>query len=485
MREEATACGAGEGAAAPWRVAPPLLPAGGGSAVPVRGGVLQRLQRLVQRRQAGGMGDADEHHLGRAHRTVRGLDLLDALQEHLPGARQRPHRQFVGERGAARALVLRQGRVVGRRRHEAQAGHQMVELGEIGEHRRRIGAGVVLAAELGKRGGDVALHQRLEQVDDARPVGKAKHVAHVLRRHSAGGVRDSLVEDRLGVAHRALGGARDHGQRLVLGLDPLELADARQVGLDQRGVDAPQIEALAARQDGDGDLADLGGREDELHVRRRFLQRLQQAVEGLVRQHVDLVDDVDLVAGRHRRVAHLLDDVANVVDAGVGGGVHLDDVDMPAFHDGAAVLAFLPEVDGRLVDVGSLVVERARQNAGGRRLADAAHAGQHPGLGDAAGGERVGKRAHHRLLADEGGKILRPVFAREHAVWTALCRRLLSGLAHLPVALQNATRTIGRPGSVAPGRARRQCHKLVARAALPAVEGRRREVGTVTRAGAR
>ena len=39
--------------------------------------------------------------------------------------------------------------------------------------------------------------------------------------------------------------------------------------------------------------------------------------------------------------------------------------------------------------VRQLVVERARQDARGRGLADAAHAGEHPGLRDAAGLERV------------------------------------------------------------------------------------------------
>jgi hypothetical protein len=44
--------------------------------------------------------------------------------------------------------------------------------------------------------------------------------------------------------------------------------------------DQLEVEALAARQDGDGNLVDLGGGEDEHHVRRRLLQRLQQRVEG-------------------------------------------------------------------------------------------------------------------------------------------------------------------------------------------------------------
>ena len=51
----------------------------------------------------------------------------------------------------------------------------MVELGKVGEHGRRIGAAVVLGAELGESGRDVALHHMLEEVDDAGTVGKAEH----------------------------------------------------------------------------------------------------------------------------------------------------------------------------------------------------------------------------------------------------------------------------------------------------------------------
>ena len=68
---------------------------------------------------------------------------------------------------------------------------------------------------------------------------------------------------------------------------------------------------------------------------------------------------------------------------------------------------------------GRLVIEGARQDARGRRLADAAHAGQHIGLVDAADGEGIGERAHHRLLADQVLEARRAIFARQHAIEAA------------------------------------------------------------------
>ena len=52
--------------------------------------------------------------------------------------------------------------------------------------------------------------------------------------------------------------------------------------------------------------------------------------------------EVDLVAGEHRPVARALDDLAHVVDAGVGGGVHLQHVGVAPLHDLGAVAAELP-----------------------------------------------------------------------------------------------------------------------------------------------
>ena len=81
------------------------------------------------------------------------------------------------------------------------------------------------------------------------------------------------------------------------------------------------------------------------------------------------------------------------------------------------LLADAAGIDGRAaLAVGPDAVEGAGEDAGGGGLADAAHAGEHEGMGDAAGGDGVGQGAHHRLLADQGGEVDGPVFAREDAI---------------------------------------------------------------------
>jgi len=57
-----------------------------------------------------------------------------------------------------------------------------VKSARFGQHHRRIGTGVVLRAQLRKRRGDIAAHQRLEQLDHPHPVGEPQHLPHILAR---------------------------------------------------------------------------------------------------------------------------------------------------------------------------------------------------------------------------------------------------------------------------------------------------------------
>ena len=187
--------------------------------------------------------------------------------------------------------------------------------------------------------------------------------------------------------------------------------------------DAAQRETLTARQDCDRDLVDLGRREDEFDVGRRLFERLQQRVEGVLREHVNFVDDVDLVAPGDRPVAHPLGQLADVVDAGARSGVHLHHIDMAVVCDREALRALAARFCRRAARaVGSDAIEGARQNAGRRRLADAAHAGQDEGVGDPPRRDRVRQGAHHRLLPDQLGEGRRPIFAGEDAI----CRRRIA-----------------------------------------------------------
>jgi hypothetical protein len=173
-----------------------------------------------------------------------------------------------------------------------------------------------------------------------------------------------------------------------------------------------QVETLAAREDRRGQLVHLGRGENELHVRGRFLQRLEQRVERRRRQHVDLVDDVNLVAALGRRVADVVAQLAHLLDTVVGRAVDLQHVERAALGDLLADFLLRIEVGGGAV--GGL--ERLGENARGGSLACAARPDEKVSLRNAAESQRVGQRAHHRLLPDDLRERLRPVLARKNLV---------------------------------------------------------------------
>ena len=198
----------------------------------------------------------------------------------------------------------------------------------------------------------------------------------------------------------------------------LALHDAGQQAHDVGHLRAVEVEPLAARDDRLGDLVRLGGRQHEDDVVRRLLERLEQRVEGLAREHVDLVDDVDLEAAVDRREGDLVAQVAHVVDAAVGGGVHLDDVEGRAVGDGDAVAADAAGRGRRAVTgaVRADAVERLGEDARGARLAGAARPREDVGVGDLVGLDRVAQGARDVVLSDELGEGLGAVLAVERAL---------------------------------------------------------------------
>ncbi len=157
------------------------------------------------------------------------------------------------------------------------------------------------------------------------------------------------------------------------------------------------------------DLLGLGRREDELEVRRRLLDELEQRVEALRRDHVGLIDDVDLVAAADRREEGPLPQVAGIVDATVAGSVDLDDIHAAGATAGE-VLARLA-LAARIGDRCLLAVEGSGQDAGAGRLAAAARTAEQIGVVDPIGGKGVAQGLGDVVLTDDFGESLRSVTA--------------------------------------------------------------------------
>ena len=121
--------------------------------------------------------------------------------------------------------------------------------------------------------------------------------------------------------------ARERGRGLGGDLDRLGRGGAAHDVGDLLDRGALEVEAVAAVDDGRGNLLRLGRRKHEDGVRRGLLERLQERVPGRRGEHVGLIEDVHLAAPADRREGDALAQLADVVDGVVRGGVHLDHVE--------------------------------------------------------------------------------------------------------------------------------------------------------------
>lgn len=127
---------------------------------------------------------------------------------------------------------------------------------------------------------------------------------------------------------------------------------------------------------------------------------------------MDLVDDDHLVAITRGAVFEALGQLADLLDLGVGGGIHLDDIHVGATGDLAADNALVAGTGGETF----LAIQGLGQHAGHARLADTTDAGEEIGLGDTAFAQGVAQRDDDRLLADHAGEILRAPLAGENLI---------------------------------------------------------------------
>jgi hypothetical protein len=166
---------------------------------------------------------------------------------------------------------------------------------------------------------------------------------------------------------------------------------------------------VGARTDGLQHLVGLGGGEDEDEEPGRLFDELEQGVEALRRDHVGLIDDVDLVAIAHRGVERPFAQVAGVINATVAGRIDLDHVDgaRTVRSEFDARVAYPAGRGRRALDA----VQRARKDACAGGLAAAARAGEEVGVVDAPGRQRLRKRGRDVVLTDDLSESGRPVAA--------------------------------------------------------------------------
>ena len=173
-----------------------------------------------------------------------------------------------------------------------------------------------------------------------------------------------------------------------------------------------EVELQAAGEHRHRDLLGVGRRKNELDVFGRLLEGLQHRVERRRGEHVDFVDDVYLESPAARCVHRVLQELAHLVDLGVGCGIDFYQVDEAArvdFHAGRTLPA------GTGADA-RLAIEAFREDPGEGRLAHAAGPGEQVRVVQALLIQRVAQRPDHVLLPDQRLERARSPLAGENLV---------------------------------------------------------------------
>ena len=176
---------------------------------------------------------------------------------------------------------------------------QVAEVGQVVPHQlAQVLARTHHLVQPEQGGPDVALDQVAVQGQELIQRGRPQHgQSHVKGDLALRRVGHHLIQQRQGVAHPAVGLAGDGRERLRARPQPLR----GEISLSRPTISSTEMPAKSKRWQRErivAALLRLGRRQDELHMRRRLLQRLQQRVERRLGEHVHFVDDVDLEPAR-------------------------------------------------------------------------------------------------------------------------------------------------------------------------------------------
>ena len=277
--------------------------------------------------------------------------------------------------GAALVLGVKLfGDVESVRREGVEAGVEQVaeELAKAVEQRDELDTDFHSVVHHAEATLDVVVLDGLDEREEQFYRRDAEDGADGFRGHLVPGKGVGLVKVGEAVTHGTVGLFGKDVECFVGSLDAFLFANVAEAAADLVHGQALEVKALHTAQDRLRDLVDFGRCKDENHVGWRFFERLEESVEGACREHVDFVDDENLVLADDGRVLHTFNHIADVIDAGVGGRIYFIDVHRISAGDILAAVALAT----RMQRVGTLAVECAGENAGASSLAHTTGAGK-------------------------------------------------------------------------------------------------------------
>src|SRR5258708_5275741 len=144
----------------------------------------------------------------------------------------------------------------------------------------------------------------------------------------------------------------------------------------------------------------------------RLLKGLEQRIERRRRKHVNLINDVDLEAGRGRDVLARFAQLPYLFDAVVAGAVYLENIKGADLGDFLGTLIVFIEIHLRTASA----IKAFGEDAGNRGLAGAARPAEKVRMSDAFLLDGVGQRLGDVFLAHDLVETLWAVFSRNYLI---------------------------------------------------------------------
>src|ERR1019366_5414925 len=416
-------------------------------------------QRLFDGQQAARLYQANQADLQVKPWLQRVLQILEEIERQLQVARQVLFGEPSGD--GTQLLALRR-----RGRHQARIGARHPGDQQIAEVARQFAAEMLqilpVALQLVdhfQHAARIAGGQRQRDFLERFERERAEQRAHLGGDQFGPAAGNRLVQCGERIAHAALAGGGQDGQRFPVGLDALLPANPGHALDEVLEIHAAETEVLAARRDGRRNLVRFRGAEHEDGPRRRLFDGLEERVEGLVGDLVGFVDAEDLVAVARRLVADIFAQFAHFIDTAIAGGIDFD------YVHGAAGGDFL--TTGALAAgrrSGSLdAVQAARQNARDGGLPGAALTRKNVAVRDPVLCDGILQRVLDVFLIDHVGKGLWAVLSGDYLVHGVGIRMPRGQLCQAPGNPRHTNRTT----TVASSRTGRGLRPSVARSPRP------------------
>ena len=283
---------------------------------------------------------------------------------------------------------------------------------EFVEQLRNIPTRRCLALDDLQRRSSVFLENRLTHRRNGLARSEPEDVEHIGFLNLIATKRYELIEHRLRITHAAVSPFGNRPCRRLIQGNAFLLGNVRQMLGNRFRRNRSQIETLTTRKNGRQNLVHLCGRKDEFHMRRRLFQGLQQGIEGLIGQHVHLVDVVNFEFPLHRRVVDGVAQRTHFVDTVVGSTVDLDNIERCSFGNLQANWVVRIEVD-----LGpARTIQCFRKNPRRRGLARATRADKKIGMRQTILLNRIAQGSDHMILPQDIVKCRRTIFSRKNLI---------------------------------------------------------------------